>query len=56
MVFFWIYLYLSLAVGLLGHNTRGGIVGTFLLSLVFTPLIALLFVLALGPARAKHSH
>ena len=43
------YVVLSLAVGLLGRGSRAGISGTFLLSLLFTPLIVWLFVSAFRP-------
>lgn len=47
MTFFLIYAYFCLMVGLLGYRSRAGILGTTLLAFVFTPLIALVFVLAL---------
>jgi hypothetical protein len=45
------YLVFSLLVGLCGSQRRMGFTGTFLLSLVITPLIALLILLITGPSR-----
>jgi hypothetical protein len=41
----------SLLVGLCGSQRRMGFTGTFLLSLVITPLFALLVLLITGPSR-----
>ena len=45
------YLLFSVLVGLCGSQRRMGFTGTFLLSLVVTPVIALLVLLITGPSR-----
>lgn len=45
------YLVFCLLVGLCGSQRRMGFTGTFLLSLVITPLIALLVLLMTAPSR-----
>jgi hypothetical protein len=45
------YLAFSLLVGLCGSQRRMGFTGTFLLSLVITPVAALLLLLITGPSR-----
>lgn len=45
------YLVFSLLVGLCGSQRRMGFTGTFLLSLVVTPVIMLLVLLITGPSR-----
>jgi hypothetical protein len=45
------YLVFCLLVGLCGSQRRMGFTGTFLLSLVVTPLIALIVLLITGPSR-----
>ena len=45
------YLVFCLLVGLCGSQRRMGFTGTFLLSLIVTPLIALLVLLITGPSR-----
>jgi len=45
------YLMFCLLVGLCGSQRRMGFTGTFLLSLVITPLFALLILLITGPSR-----
>jgi hypothetical protein len=45
------YLLFCILVGLCGTQRRMGFTGTFLLSLVFTPLIGLLVLLITGPSR-----
>jgi len=45
------YLVFSLLVGLCGSQRRMGFTGTFLLSLVVTPVIALVVLLITGPSR-----
>ena len=45
------YLIFSVLVGLCGSQRRMGFTGTFLLSLVITPVLALLLLLITGPSR-----
>jgi hypothetical protein len=45
------YLIFSILVGLCGSQRRLGFTGTFLLSLVITPLLALVVILITGPSR-----
>jgi hypothetical protein len=46
-----VYLIFSILVGLCGTQRRMGFTGTFLLSLVITPVLALLVLLVTGPSR-----
>lgn len=45
------YIVFALLVGLCGSQRRMGFTGTFLLSLVVTPAIALVVLLITGPSR-----
>jgi hypothetical protein len=45
------YLLFCILVGLCGSQRRMGFTGTFLISLVVTPVIALLVLLITGPSR-----
>lgn len=45
------YLVFCLLVGLCGSQRRMGFTGTFLLSLVVTPLVTLVVLLITGPSR-----
>ena len=45
------YLVFCVLVGLCGSQRRMGFTGTFLLSLVVTPVLALLILLVTGPSR-----
>jgi hypothetical protein len=45
------YLIFSILVGLCGSQRRLGFTGTFLLSLVITPILALVVILITGPSR-----
>jgi len=45
------YLMFSVLVGLCGSQRRMGFTGTFLLSLVITPVLALVLLLITGPSR-----
>jgi hypothetical protein len=45
------YVVFSVLVGLCGSQRRMGFTGTFLLSLVITPVIALIVLLITGPSR-----
>jgi len=46
-----LYIVFSLLVGLCGSQRRIGFVGTFFLSLLFTPVIVLIVLLLTGPSR-----
>jgi hypothetical protein len=45
------YLVFCILVGLCGSQRRMGFTGTFLLSLVITPVLALVVLLITGPSR-----
>jgi hypothetical protein len=45
------YLVFCILVGLCGSQRRMGFTGTFLLSLVVTPLVGLIVLLITGPSR-----
>jgi hypothetical protein len=45
------YLLFAVLVGLCGSRRRMGFTGTFLLSLVITPILALVLLLITGPSR-----
>jgi hypothetical protein len=45
------YLAFSILVGLCGSQRRMGFTGTFILSLLVTPVIALIILLITGPSR-----
>ena len=45
------YLAFCFLVGLCGSQRRMGFIGTFVLSLVITPLLALLLLMITGPSR-----
>ena len=45
------YLAFCILVGLCGSQRRMGFTGTFLLSLIVTPVIALIVLLITGPSR-----
>jgi hypothetical protein len=45
------YIVFSVLVGLCGSRRRMGFTGTFLLSLVISPVIALIVLLITGPSR-----
>jgi hypothetical protein len=45
------YLIFSILVGLCGSQRRLGFTGTFLLSLIITPILALVIILITGPSR-----
>lgn len=46
-----VYLVFSILVGLCGSQRRMGFTGTFLLSLLVTPIVALIVLLITGPSR-----
>jgi hypothetical protein len=50
------YILFCLLTGLCGSQRRMGIFGTFLLALVFTPVVALLVLLLTGPSRQLEWH
>jgi hypothetical protein len=45
------YLVFCILVGLCGSQRRMGFTGTFLLSLIVTPVVALIVLLITGPSR-----
>jgi hypothetical protein len=45
------YLVFCILVGLCGSRRRMGFTGTFLLSLIITPVLALIVLLITGPSR-----
>ena len=45
------YLIFSILVGLCGSQRRMGFTGTFILSLLVTPVVALIVLLITGPSR-----
>ena len=45
------YITFSVLVGLCGSQRRMGFTGTFLLSLIITPILALVLLLITGPSR-----
>jgi hypothetical protein len=45
------YITFSVLVGLCGSQRRMGFTGTFLLSLIITPVLALVLLLITGPSR-----
>lgn len=53
MEMFVIYVVLSTAIALLGQNRKFGFWGYFFCSLLFTPLLGVLFVLASSPRPEK---
>ena len=50
-----IYVALAALVGVLGYGRRIGVLGTFILALVFTPLLMLL-VLIITRSKPQHPH
>jgi hypothetical protein len=51
------YLVFAVLVGICGSQRRMGFTGTFLLSLIVTPLVALIILLVTGPSRrAEKKH
>jgi hypothetical protein len=48
-------LLLSIVVGFLGRNRAGGFIGFFTASMIFTPLVATLFLI-LARSRANETH
>jgi hypothetical protein len=48
-----LYVVFCLLAGLAGSHRRMGFFGTFLLSLVFTPVLVLLLLILTGPSRAE---
>jgi hypothetical protein len=51
-----LYVVFSLLVGLCGSQRRMGFIGTFLLSLLFTPVIVLIVLLLTGPSQRAVWH
>jgi peptidoglycan/LPS O-acetylase OafA/YrhL len=50
------YILFCLLTGLCGYQRRMGFFGTFLLALVFTPVVALIVLLLTGPSRQLEWH
>jgi hypothetical protein len=48
-----LYVVFCLLAGLAGSHRRMGFFGTFLLSVVFTPVLVLLLLILTGPSRAE---
>jgi len=46
-----VYIILCVVTGFCGSHRRMGVIGTFLLALVFTPLVMLPVLLLTGPSR-----
>ena len=46
-----LYVVFSILVGLCGSQRRMGFIGTFIVSLLFTPLLVLILLLLTGPAQ-----
>jgi hypothetical protein len=51
-----VYIAFCVLTGLCGMNRRMGFIGTFLLSLLVTPVIVLLVLLLTGPSRNIELH
>jgi FtsH-binding integral membrane protein len=46
-----LYVVFSILVGICGSQRRMGFIGTFIVSLLFTPVIVLIVLLLTGPAQ-----
>jgi hypothetical protein len=51
-----LYVIFSVLVGLCGSQRRMGFIGTFIVSLIFTPLLVLIVLLLTGPAQRVIVH
>ena len=51
-----LYVVFSILVGLCGSQRRMGFIGTFIVSLLFTPLLVLIVLLLTGPAQRAIVH
>ena len=51
-----LYVVFSILVGLCGSQRRMGFIGTFIVSLLFTPLLVLIVLLLTGPAQRVIVH
>jgi hypothetical protein len=51
-----LYVIFSLLVGLCGSQRRMGFIGTFVVSLFFTPVLVLIVLLLTGPAQRARSY
>ena len=51
-----LYIMFSLLVGLCGSQRRMGFVGTFLSSMLFTPVVVLIVLLLTGPSQRVVGH
>ncbi|POF30622.1 hypothetical protein [Roseibium marinum] len=48
-----LYLFAAAIVGLIGRNTAAGFIGMFLLSIIVSPLLALIFLFLLRPNKRE---
>jgi hypothetical protein len=46
-----LYIVFSLLVGLCGSQRRMGFIGTFIVSILFTPVVVLIVLLLTGPSQ-----
>ena len=51
-----LYVVFSILVGLCGSQRRMGFIGTFIVSLLFTPILVLIVLLLTGPAQRVIVH
>jgi hypothetical protein len=51
-----LYIVFSALVGLCGSQRRMGFIGTFVVSLLFTPLVVLIVLLLTGPSQSVVWH
>ena len=51
-----LYIVFSLLVGLCGSQRRMGFIGTFILSILFTPVVVLIVLLLTGPSHSVEWH
>lgn len=50
------YLIVCVLVGLLGRKTRIGFIGVLVLSVILTPLITVIGLIALAPSKSRQAH
>ncbi len=48
-----LYLFAAAIVGLIGRNTAAGFIGMFLLSIIVSPLLALIFLFLMRPNKRE---
>lgn len=46
-----LYIVFSILVGICGSQRRMGFIGTFIVSLIFTPILVLIVLLLTGPSQ-----